>query len=67
MMDGGDLGTLEAGKLADLILVNGDVLADVAILTDRERILLVMKDGQVQRAAPSLKQSTPSPALEAAE
>jgi imidazolonepropionase-like amidohydrolase len=67
MMDGGDLGTLEAGKLADLILVDGDVLADVSILTDRERIVLVMKDGQVQRAAPSLKQSTPSPALEAAE
>jgi imidazolonepropionase-like amidohydrolase len=67
MMDNGDLGTLEAGKLADLILVSGDVLADVSILTDRERIVLVMKDGQVQRAAPSLRQSTPSPALEAAE
>jgi imidazolonepropionase-like amidohydrolase len=67
MMDNGDLGTLEAGKLADLVLVSGDVLADVSILTDRERIVLVMKDGQVQRAAPSLRQSTPSPALEAAE
>jgi imidazolonepropionase-like amidohydrolase len=67
MIDGDDLGTLEAGKLADLILVQGDVLADVSLLTDREHILLVMKDGQVQRAAPSLRQSTPSPALEAAE
>ncbi len=67
MMDGDDLGTLEAGKLADLILVQGDVLADVSLLTDRERILFVMKDGVAQRAAPSLKQSTPSPALEAAE
>jgi imidazolonepropionase-like amidohydrolase len=67
MMDDGSLGTLEAGKLADLVLVNGDVLADVSILTDRERIMLVMKDGAVQRASPSLKQSNPSPALEAAE
>ena len=30
--DEGDLGTLAAGQLADLILVNGDVLADVSIL-----------------------------------
>jgi imidazolonepropionase-like amidohydrolase len=67
MMDDGSLGTLETGKLADLILVNGDVLADVSILADRDKIMLVMKDGQVQRASPSLKQSTPSPALEAAE
>lgn len=67
MMDGGELGTLEAGKLADLILVEGDVLADVSLLTDRERIVLVMKDGAIQRIAPSLSQSLPSPALEAAE
>jgi hypothetical protein len=49
-----------------LILVNGDVLADVSILTDRERIMLVMKDGAVQRVSPALRQSSPSPALEAA-
>jgi len=67
MMDGGDLGTLEVGKLADLILVNGDVLADVSILTDHGRIALVMKDGAIQRAAPALKLSNPFPALEAAE
>jgi imidazolonepropionase-like amidohydrolase len=67
MMDSGDLGTLEAGKLADLILVNGDVLADVSILTDHGRIALVMKDGQVQRISPALRHSHPSPALEAAE
>jgi imidazolonepropionase-like amidohydrolase len=67
MMDDGSLGTLEAGKLADLILVDGDVLADVSLLAERERIVLVMKDGAVQRAAASLKQSNSSPALEAAE
>ena len=47
MMDDGSLGTLEAGKLADLILVNGDVLADVTLLTDPARIALVMKDGAI--------------------
>jgi imidazolonepropionase-like amidohydrolase len=67
MIDDGSLGTIEAGKLADLILVNGDVIADVSILTNRERIVLVMKDGAIQRVAPSLAQSIPSPALEAAE
>jgi imidazolonepropionase-like amidohydrolase len=67
MREEGDLGTLVAGQLADLILVNGDVLADVSILTDRERIMLVMKDGAIQRIAPSLSQTLPSPALEAAE
>ncbi|MEJ5976510.1 amidohydrolase family protein [Novosphingobium sp. PS1R-30] len=67
MMDGDGLGTLEAGKLADLILVNGDVLADVSLLTDHGRIALVMKDGAIQRISPALNQSHHSPALEAAE
>ena len=48
MMEDGSLGTLEAGKLADLILVDGDVLADVSILTDTSNITLVMKDGMIQ-------------------
>lgn len=45
MMGNGSLGTLEAGKLADLILVKGDVLADLSILTDPARMMAVMKDG----------------------
>jgi imidazolonepropionase-like amidohydrolase len=40
----GNLGTLEAGTLADLVLVNGDPLADVRVLQDHAR-LTVMKDG----------------------
>ena len=50
-MADGSLGTLEAGKLADLILVKGDVLADVTILTDPARIAMVMKDGVIHSAA----------------
>ncbi|HEX9441983.1 MAG TPA: amidohydrolase family protein [Roseiflexaceae bacterium] len=41
------LGTLAAGKLADIVIVDGDPLADIRILERRERIVLVMKDGRV--------------------
>jgi imidazolonepropionase-like amidohydrolase len=40
-----DLGTLEAGKLADLVVVAGDPLADIACLQNPEKIALVMKGG----------------------
>ena len=67
-MDGtGDLGTLEEGKLADLILVDGDVLADVSILEGPERIALVMKDGAIQTISHALEANENSPALQAAE
>ena len=46
---GGDLGTLEPGKLADVIVVDGDPLADITVLQDRERVQLVMKEGQIYR------------------
>ena len=42
-----DLGTLTVGKYADLVLVDGDPLADVSILQDRARLLVVMKEGRV--------------------
>jgi imidazolonepropionase-like amidohydrolase len=52
-LDMGDLiGTVEAGKLADLVIVDGDPLQDVRILQDLDRIKTVIKDGRVvtQRA-----------------
>lgn len=49
MMDDGSLGTIEAGKLADMILVDGDVLSDISILSDTSRIALIMKDGTVHK------------------
>ncbi|HEY1300597.1 MAG TPA: amidohydrolase family protein [Stellaceae bacterium] len=42
-----DLGTVEKGKLADLVVVEGDPLADVTILQDPARIALVLKGGEV--------------------
>jgi imidazolonepropionase-like amidohydrolase len=44
-----DLGQLAEGWLADLILVDGDPLSNIAVLQDRARILAVMKDGVFHR------------------
>jgi imidazolonepropionase-like amidohydrolase len=43
-----DIGTLEAGKLADMLVVDGDVLADIRILEDRSRFLAVMQGGVIR-------------------
>jgi imidazolonepropionase-like amidohydrolase len=40
-------GTLEPGKQADLLAVDGDPLSDIAVLQDRDKLALIMKDGQV--------------------
>jgi len=45
----GMLGTLQAGKYADLVVVDGDPLADITVLQDHDRITAVMKDGVVYR------------------
>ena len=42
-----DLGTIEQGRLADLVVVNGDPLTDVTLLLDPARIELVLKGGVV--------------------
>ncbi len=50
MMQGEELGQIRDGYLADLLLIDGDPLADIRILQDRKRILAVMKDGEFHRA-----------------
>jgi imidazolonepropionase-like amidohydrolase len=40
-----EIGTLEKGKWADLVVVDGDPLADIRLLQDPKRIRLVMKAG----------------------
>ena len=42
-----DLGTVEKGKLADLVVVDGDPLTDVTVLQNPERIALVIKGGEI--------------------
>lgn len=41
------LGSVEEGKLADLIAVNGDPLATPEVLEDSSRLVLVMKGGEI--------------------
>ena len=43
-----EIGTLEVGKLADVLVVDGDVLADIRVLQDRGRFLAVLQGGVVK-------------------
>lgn len=43
-----ELGTLEPGKLADILVVEGDVMSDISILEDREKLLVVMQGGFIK-------------------
>jgi imidazolonepropionase-like amidohydrolase len=42
------VGTLESGKKADVIMIDGDPLKDISILMEKNNIVLVMKDGKVE-------------------
>ena len=42
-----DIGTIQEGKAADLVVVDGDPLRDITALQDKARIRLVMRDGKV--------------------
>ena len=46
-----DIGTLEAGKYADLLIVDGDPLDDVRILQDKARLALIMQGGRQHKNA----------------
>jgi len=39
------IGTLEKGKLADLIVVDGNPLKDIRVLQEKDKILAIMKEG----------------------
>jgi len=51
MMRGDDLGQVKMGYVADLLLVDGDPLADVAILRDAGRLVGIMKGGAFHKNA----------------
>lgn len=42
----GLIGTVEPGKLADLVVVDGDPLEDISVLVDADRIHLVIQSGE---------------------
>jgi len=43
-----EIGSISVGKLADLVVVDGDPLQDIRILQDMNRILLVFKEGRIK-------------------
>lgn len=53
-------GTVEEGKRADLIVVNGNPLEDITVLRDRSKLDLVMKDGKVYVNQLGLDQELPA-------
>jgi imidazolonepropionase-like amidohydrolase len=42
---GDQTGSIEAGKLADLLVVDGDPLADITVLGDRSKLLAILVGG----------------------
>ncbi len=53
MMLGNELGQVKPGYLADLILVDGNPLANVKILQDADKLLAIMKDGAFHKVPQS--------------
>ena len=43
-----EIGSISVGKLADLVVVDGDPLQDIRILQDMSKILMVFKEGQIK-------------------
>ena len=42
-----DLGTIAPGKLADMLVIDGDPTADITLLSQPQRLVAVIKDGVV--------------------
>jgi imidazolonepropionase-like amidohydrolase len=45
----GTLGVIEAGAYADLLIIDGNPLADLTVLRDRGNLRVIMKDGQFHK------------------
>ncbi|MEI8213977.1 MAG: hypothetical protein WCI02_17635 [Planctomycetota bacterium] len=43
-----EFGTLEKGKLADVLIVEGDVIADISLLENRTKFIAVMQGGVIK-------------------
>lgn len=54
MQAGHETGQVKAGYCADLVILDGDPLADIRIFQDQSRILGVMKDGRFAKCQPAL-------------
>jgi imidazolonepropionase-like amidohydrolase len=47
MMMAEELGQIKEGFLADLLIVDGDPLDDITLFQDEQKLLAIMKDGDI--------------------
>ena len=57
MKAGNELGQIKPGFLADMILVDGNPVANVKLLQDANKLLMIMKDGQFHKETQVASQS----------
>jgi imidazolonepropionase-like amidohydrolase len=50
------LGEIREGFLADMVLVDGDPLADASVLLNADRLIMIMKDGQLYKNTSAVAQ-----------
>jgi len=60
---GDELGTLEPGKLADVLVVDGDVLADISILENRDNFIAILQGGEVKAGQVAPRHQAQIPAV----
>ncbi|MCK5429414.1 MAG: amidohydrolase family protein, partial [Anaerolineales bacterium] len=46
---GDKTGTIEKGKLADIIMVNGDPSKDITVLQNADKVEMVMLEGSIEK------------------
>jgi imidazolonepropionase-like amidohydrolase len=57
----GEIGSLQPGKRADVVVADGDPLTDIAALSDPGRVIMVIKDGQVHKDIRNLMAAAAEP------
>jgi imidazolonepropionase-like amidohydrolase len=55
-----DVGTVTAGAVADLLVIDGDPVSDVEMLRDAERISMVVQAGRVVGGRARLREPAPA-------
>jgi imidazolonepropionase-like amidohydrolase len=54
-----ELGLIREGFLADMLLVDGDPLQDIAVLQDQSKLQVIMKDGDLHKNEGKILQALP--------
>ena len=57
ILRGDELGTLQEGKLADIIVVEGNPLDDIRLMVGPEHISVVLQGGQVKKRVQNAQNS----------